>query len=174
MRNESLIFLFLNQSICCDYSKELSQWDGSFEHPKHMHRSRKFFQIESNFFDIFFSWLGERGSKYHYKLASIGLPGKWHLNDILLASRWWPNTECWLVSLVVLQGIRTNIASLWNPIFLWFFRGEGGPDPCPPSGSAHETYDNINGYENIHNFTLKNCVHLNLCILSITGLCQIQ
>ena len=35
---EKLIFLFLNQNIhvCCGYSKEPSQWDGSFEHPKHM------------------------------------------------------------------------------------------------------------------------------------------
>ena len=29
-----IIFLFLNQNICCGYSKELSQRDGSFEHPK--------------------------------------------------------------------------------------------------------------------------------------------
>ena len=29
-------FLFLNQNICCGCSKEPSQWDGSFEHPKHM------------------------------------------------------------------------------------------------------------------------------------------
>ena len=28
-------FLFLNQNICCGYSKEPSQWDGSIEHPKH-------------------------------------------------------------------------------------------------------------------------------------------
>ena len=34
--NEKIIFLFLNQNICCGYSKEPSQWDGSFEHPKHM------------------------------------------------------------------------------------------------------------------------------------------
>ena len=31
-----LFFLFLNQNICCGYSKEPSQWDASFEHPKHM------------------------------------------------------------------------------------------------------------------------------------------
>ena len=31
-----IIFFFLNQNICCGYSKEPSQWDGSFEHPKHM------------------------------------------------------------------------------------------------------------------------------------------
>ena len=36
VRNENLIFLVLNQNICCGYSKEPSQWDGSFEHPKHM------------------------------------------------------------------------------------------------------------------------------------------
>ena len=28
------IFSFLNQNICYGYSKEPSQWDGSFEHPK--------------------------------------------------------------------------------------------------------------------------------------------
>ena len=36
MCNQKLLFLFLNQNICCGYSKELSQWDGSFEHPKQM------------------------------------------------------------------------------------------------------------------------------------------
>ena len=33
--NKKIIFLFLNQNICCGYSKEPSQWDGCFEHPKH-------------------------------------------------------------------------------------------------------------------------------------------
>ena len=33
VRNEKLIFLFLNQNICCECSKELSQRDDSFEHP---------------------------------------------------------------------------------------------------------------------------------------------
>ena len=27
-----IFLLFLNQNICCGYSKEPSQWDGSFEH----------------------------------------------------------------------------------------------------------------------------------------------
>ena len=31
-----LFFLFLNHNICSGYSKEPSQRDGSFEHPKHM------------------------------------------------------------------------------------------------------------------------------------------
>ena len=35
MRNENLIFLFLNQNSC-GYSKEPSQWDGSFEYPNHL------------------------------------------------------------------------------------------------------------------------------------------
>ena len=34
--NRKIVFLFLNQNICCGYSKEPSQWDGSFEHPKHV------------------------------------------------------------------------------------------------------------------------------------------
>ena len=29
-------FLFVNQNICCGYSKEPSQWDGSIEYPKRM------------------------------------------------------------------------------------------------------------------------------------------
>ena len=36
VRTKKLIFLFLIQNICCGYSKELSHWNGSFEHPKHM------------------------------------------------------------------------------------------------------------------------------------------
>ena len=36
VRNRKLFFLFLNQNICCGYSKEPSQRDGSFELPKHM------------------------------------------------------------------------------------------------------------------------------------------
>ena len=34
--NRKLCFLFLNKNICCRYSKELSHWESSFEHPKHM------------------------------------------------------------------------------------------------------------------------------------------
>ena len=30
---QRIFFLFLNQNICWRYSKEPSQWDGSFEHP---------------------------------------------------------------------------------------------------------------------------------------------
>ena len=49
MRSDILIFLFLNQNICCWYSKKSSQWDGSFEHPKHMFNwwVRKYLQFYS-------------------------------------------------------------------------------------------------------------------------------
>ena len=33
--NRKIVFLFRNQNICCGYSNEQSQWDGSFEHPDH-------------------------------------------------------------------------------------------------------------------------------------------
>ena len=94
-----------------------------------MHGSRKFFQRGSNFFYVFFvcfffSWVGERGSKYHYKRAIIGPPAKRHLNGVSLAGRWWPNTACWLVSFVVLQGIRTNTAK--KPYIFVIFLGGGG------------------------------------------------
>ena len=36
VRNWKLFFLLLNKNICCGCSKEPSQWDGSFEHPRHM------------------------------------------------------------------------------------------------------------------------------------------
>ena len=49
MRNKKIFFVFLNQNICCGYSKEPSQGDGSFEHPKHMFKpmDKKFY---ANFF----------------------------------------------------------------------------------------------------------------------------
>ena len=33
---QTIIFFFLNQNICCGYSKIPSQSDGSFEHTKHV------------------------------------------------------------------------------------------------------------------------------------------
>ena len=33
---KNYFFVYLNQNICCGYSKEPSQYDGSFEHPKLM------------------------------------------------------------------------------------------------------------------------------------------
>ena len=109
-----------------------------------MRGSRVFFRGGPSFFYnfspfyVFFSWLGERGSNYHYKRAITGPPAKCYCNDVSPAGRWWPNTECWLVSFVVLQGIRTSITK--KPYILWFFFFFGGGvvrTPCPPSRSAH-------------------------------------
>ena len=46
---KNVIFLFLNQNICCGCSKEPSQWDSSFEHPKQMFKlmDKKVFTILS-------------------------------------------------------------------------------------------------------------------------------
>ena len=52
--NWKLLFLFLNQNICCGYSKELSQWDSSFEHPKHTLKwVRKYLYIFTPIFFFF-------------------------------------------------------------------------------------------------------------------------
>ena len=99
-----------------------------------MRGSRKFFQRESN---CFFSWLGERGSNYHYmyKRAIICSPAKRHL-----AFRWCadggPTLNAGLVALWIFRG--SGPVLLRNPIFLWF---QGGPDPLPPlpAGSAHKS-----------------------------------
>ena len=50
--NQNLIFLFLNQKICCGWSKELSQWDGSFEHIKHMFKfmGKEYSQFSAEYF----------------------------------------------------------------------------------------------------------------------------
>ena len=47
VQNRKIIFLFLNQNICCGYSKEPSEPDGPFEHPKHMLKimNKKIFTI---------------------------------------------------------------------------------------------------------------------------------
>ena len=85
----------------------------------------------------FFSWWGDRESKYHYKWAIIGPPVKRHLNGVSLAGPWWPNIECWFGSFENFQGIRINIAR--KPYISVIFQGGGGvPAPCPPSGSAND------------------------------------
>ena len=54
-----LFFLFLNENICCGYSKEPSRWDGSFEHPKHMFKlmDKKITTILSIYFWLHWSYV---------------------------------------------------------------------------------------------------------------------
>ena len=90
------------------------------------------------FFGLYFGFKCMRGG--HFKQANIGQPAKRHLNGVLLAGRWWPNIECWLVSFEIFQGIRTSIAYK-TYIFVIFLGGGGGTDPpVQPSGSAHVKY----------------------------------
>ena len=67
-----LIFSFLNQTICCGYSKELSQWDGSFEHPKHMFKLlvkkiTRFFMHTTN---LILTYDFQTNEKNHFTLYS--------------------------------------------------------------------------------------------------------
>ena len=54
---KTLIFLFLNQNICCGYSKEPSQWDSSFEHPNHLLKlmGKKIFTVLHT--NILWNWI---------------------------------------------------------------------------------------------------------------------
>ena len=81
-----------------------------------------FFQRESNFVYVFFvdtTISGPLSSPHHF---------------FSLVGRWWPITECWLGSFVVLQGIQTSIAK--RPYIFVIFQGSG--PPIPLSGSAHD------------------------------------
>ena len=77
---------------------------------------------------VFFSWWGERGSKYHFKWAIISPPAKCHLNGVSLAYRCWPNIKCWLRTFMIFWGIRTSIAR--KPYIFVIF--QGGPDTLYP------------------------------------------
>ena len=71
---------------------------------------------------VFFSWKGREDPNTtisgHHRPASE-TPLKYGFS---LACRWWP---LWFFR-------RSGPALLRNSIFLWFLRGGGGPDPCPP------------------------------------------
>ena len=50
-----IMFLFLNENICCGYSKEPAQWKVSFEHPKQMLKlmDMKIFSILRSIFFVY-------------------------------------------------------------------------------------------------------------------------
>ena len=73
-------------------------------------------------------------------MTIIGPAAERHLNGVSLAGRWLPNIESLLGSCVILQGIRTSIVQ--KPYIFVIFQGGGGVrTPCPPSGSAHVSYN---------------------------------
>ena len=70
--------LISHQNICCGYSKETPQWDGSFEHPKHMLKLwvRKYWQFYAEHFcylNMCLSYLTQctLWSLYHAKLCCL-------------------------------------------------------------------------------------------------------
>ena len=52
LQQKKMILLFLNQNICCGYSKEPSRRDSSFEHQKHMLKMIYYTIIDFNEVDI--------------------------------------------------------------------------------------------------------------------------
>ena len=64
-RNWKLFFLFLNQNICCGYSKEPSRWVSSFEHPKHMFKlmDKKIIAILRKLFFLKWPYASSYGSQ---------------------------------------------------------------------------------------------------------------
>ena len=72
-----------------------------------MRGSRKFCQRGPNFNFLFFLIY------FFMRVGRIQIPllaghqrpaSESHSNGVSLAGRWWPNTECWLVSFMVLTG----------------------------------------------------------------------
>ena len=95
-----IIFLFLNQNICCGYSKEPSQWDGSFEHPQHMFKwtGKKiitFFVLEK----ILSFWT------YHCQRYTV----IFYLGSALLKHTTERNCECWCSHIIKWPSLKCSI-----------------------------------------------------------------
>ena len=91
-----------------------------------MRRSRKFFQRGSNF-DYVYSFLVDKGRE-DSNITISGPSSARQQNAIYMAFRWRADVGP-LGSFVALLWIRTSISKKHY---------SGGPDPQPPSGSAHE------------------------------------
>ena len=95
-----------------------------------MRGSRMYCQKWSNLtLTTFFSWWGERESKYHLKWTIDGPPGKCLLNGVSLVRWKWSPIECWHGSFVIFQWIRTSIAKEFKSSVM--FQGVG-LDPLFP------------------------------------------
>ena len=101
-----------------------------------MRGSRKFSQSGSKLYYFYF-FLG--GGIDDPNITINGPLSARQRNAISLADRRWPNIECWHVSFVIFQGIRTNIAKKTNNLVI--FRGWGGVrTPVPPMDPPMYTY----------------------------------
>ena len=99
-----------------------------------MRVSRKFSQRGSNSDNVFLADERRDDPKSTKSGPSSALQrNAIYLNGVSLAGRWWPNIECSIGSLVVLQG--TSIAK--TPIFFVIFQGGGGSGPPVPPPDPH-------------------------------------
>ena len=71
--NQKLFYVFLNLNICCGYSKEMTTWDGSIEHPKHMLKIRKYLQFyaEEKCIDLCIKSICRYSSKHGQTVCSV-------------------------------------------------------------------------------------------------------
>ena len=82
---KKLIFLVLNQNICCGYSNEPSHWDGSFEHPKHMFKLISKEINASLGAQTILNWTYDWPSK----IQCTGLKHIWSLKDPKVLKEYW-------------------------------------------------------------------------------------
>ena len=103
-----LFFLFLNQNICCGYSKEPSQWYDSFEHPKHKF---KLMGYEINAIlgaQFILIWT------YEYSI--------WSSSPLFAYSKWSRNDKLYVATLNLKLDKSKNIIGRKNFGFIWFKR----------------------------------------------------
>ena len=87
--------------------------------------SRKFRQEGSNSYNVMSGERIQISLKAGHHRPASGTPFKWPF----AGGRCLPNIECWLVSFVIFQGLRTSIAK--KPCSIVIFQKGGDPDPNP-------------------------------------------
>ena len=147
-----LIFLFLNQNICCGYSKEPSQWDGSLCTQnicsnwwiiKYLQFYAQQFCLSKPIYTIVMLQNTDGFMFKNLQCLIIDEAKSGYQNIDFLISE--PKHMLWVLKWTVSMRL-----------FFW----------------APKTYVQAGGLEKIYNFTLKNFVYLKVCIL--LSCCRIQ
>ena len=121
---------FLHQNICCGYSKELSQWDGSFENPKHMVK-----QMGKKIFTILRSTYGVDIMTYQHLL----------LCRVSRAVDLW-NVGCWLSHNNLLNWYSKEIINVFPTIVATFVANwkQSADNLCKQFGPRHGAWSGSN------------------------------
>ena len=108
-----IIFLFLDQNICCGCSKEPSQWDGSFEHPKHT-----FKLTDVKIITIFHSQNLPSGQKWKYCVALIRsiLLISFQREPTIYLFLWRNNYKIWIILIIHFIILRGICLKYWYPV----------------------------------------------------------